>query len=247
MHNAFLSNKMPLPLLKSQTGRVLIESHRGAEKLAPENSWRGVRLAHELGADFIEVDVQLSADGVAFLRHHYTLPDGRACHDVAWAELAELRIGDEALPRLEDVLGWARTANACLSLDLKTAFVPAYQLTTEVVRLVEKTQTQDRALLIAWDHHELVHAKQLCPTLTTRALLRGRVLDLPSVVRAARADCVSLSYDLMRPDDVEQMHALGVAVVLAEMWQPDFAFVQNSGADMVSWGDPREAQLRLSG
>jgi len=238
---------MTLPLLKSQTGRILIESHRGAEKLAPENSWRGVQLAHELGADFIEVDAQLSVDGVAFLRHHYSLPDGRACRDVAWRELAELRIAGEALPRLEEVLIWAREANAHLALDLKTACAPELRLTTRVIRLIEKTQTQDRVLLIAWDHHELAHAKQLCPAIKTRALIRGRVLDLPSVVRTARADCVSLSYDLVRPGDVAQMHALGVAVVLAEMWQPDFAFVKNSGADMVSWGDPREAKQTLCG
>jgi glycerophosphoryl diester phosphodiesterase len=232
-------------LLKSQTGRILIESHRGAEKLAPENSWRGIKLAHELGADLIEVDVQASADGVAFLRHHYTLPDGRACRAVAWRELAELRIGAERLPRVDDVLTWAREVNACLSLDLKTAFTPEFRLTTEVVRLIEKTQTQDRVLLIAWDHAEIAHAKQLCPALKTRALIRGRVMDLPSVIRAARADCVSLSYDLLRPGDVAQMHDLGVAIALAEMWQADFAFAQSSGVDIVSWGDPAEARRAL--
>ncbi|MBI5652577.1 MAG: glycerophosphodiester phosphodiesterase [Chloroflexi bacterium] len=234
-----------MQLLKSLTGRILIESHRGAEKLAPENSWRGLQIAHQLGADLIEVDVQSSADGVAFLRHHYTLPDGRACREVAWRELAELRIGAEPLPRLDDVLVWARDVNACLSLDLKSAFIPQTTLTTEVVRVIEKTQTQDRVLLIAWDHAEIAHAKKLCPALKTRALIRCRLLDLPRVIHDARADCVSLSYDLIRPGDVAQMHALGVAIALAEMWQPDFEFARASGVDIVSWGDPGEAQRGL--
>jgi glycerophosphoryl diester phosphodiesterase len=236
---------MSLQLLKSITERVLVESHRGAEKLAPENSWRGLELAHHLGADWIEVDTQLSADGVAFLRHNYSLPDQRACRDVEWAEIASLTIQGEPLPRLESVLEWARDTNAHLSLDLKTAFTPQTKLTREVVRLVQKTHTQDRVLLIAWDHNELVHAKHLFPEIKTRALIRGRLVDLPAALQSVGADCVSLSYDLIRPGDVEEMHSLGVAVVLADLWQPDFDFVIESGADMVSWGDPAEAKRKL--
>jgi glycerophosphoryl diester phosphodiesterase len=234
-----------MQLLKSFTERILIESHRGAEKLAPENSFCGIQLAHQLSADLIEVDAQLSADGVAFLRHNYTLPDGRACRDVSWAELSELRIANEPMPRLEDVLVWARDVDARLSLDLKTAFIPQTKLTNQVVHLIEKTRAQDRVLLIGWDHTELVHAKQLCPVIKTRALIRGRLLDLPRVMDDARADCVSLSYALIRPGDVEAMHARGVAVVLAEMWQPDFDFARASGVDIVSWGDPAEAKKFL--
>ena len=56
---------------------------------------------------------------------------------------------------------------------------------------------------------------------------------------------MSLSYDLIRSGDVEQVHALGVAIMLAEMWQPDFDFVRKMGVDMVSWGDPIEAKQQL--
>ena len=99
---------MTLELLKSKTGRTLIESHRGVEGDVPENSWSAIKLGHKLGADLIEVDVQMSQDGVPFLRHNYQLPDGRWCHDVSWNELKELKIEDEPLPKLEDVLVWAR-------------------------------------------------------------------------------------------------------------------------------------------
>ena len=73
---------MTLELLKSKTGRTLIESHRGVEGDVPENSWSAIKLGHQLGADLIEVDVQLSRDDVPFLRHNYQLPDGRWGHDL---------------------------------------------------------------------------------------------------------------------------------------------------------------------
>src|SRR5215510_170327 len=113
---------MPLELLKSKTGRTLIESHRGVEGDVPENSWSAIQLGHQLGADLIEVDVQMSQDGVAFLRHNYQLPDGRWCHDVPWNELKELQIDGEPLPKLEDVLVWGRDVNVFLSLDIKNIF-----------------------------------------------------------------------------------------------------------------------------
>jgi len=99
--------------------------------------------------------------------------------------------------------------------------------------------------LLAWDHTEIAQIKQAYPEVTTRALIRARLVDLPGVLKSTGADCVSLSYDLIRPGDVEQAHALGVAVVLAEMWQPDFDFVARSGVDIVSWGDPAEARRQL--
>jgi len=236
---------MTLTLLKSITGRVLVESHRGAESLAPANSFRALQIGHQRGADLIEVDAQLSADGVAFLRHNYALPDGRWCRDVTWDELSRVVIEGEALPKLEEVLAWARDVDAKLSLDLKTGFTPEGKLTAEVLRVIERTQSADRVMLIAWDHNELGRAKDAHPEITTRALMRARLVDLPAALKAARVDCVSLSYDLIRPADVEQAHALGVAITLAEMWQPDFDFVARAGVDIVSWGDPIEAKRRL--
>src|SRR5512144_1540850 len=111
-------------LLKSRTGRTLIESHRGMEGDVPENSWPAIRLGHQLGADLLELDVQMSLDCIPFLRHNYQLPDGRWCAQLPWSELTEVRIDGEPLPLLEDVLAWARETGVGLSLDIKTFFGP---------------------------------------------------------------------------------------------------------------------------
>ncbi|MEW5718391.1 MAG: hypothetical protein AB1817_07195, partial [Chloroflexota bacterium] len=95
------------------------------------------------------------------------------------------------------------------------------------------------------DHNELVRVKRAHPEITTRALIRGRLVNLTDALKACHADCVSLSYDLIRPGDVEQVHALGIAIALAELWQPDFDFVARSGVDIVSWGDPAQAKQKL--
>lgn len=236
---------MGLELLKSLTGRTLIESHRGIQADVPENSWSAIQLGHQLGADLIEVDVQLSQDGVALLRHNYQLPDGRWCHDVTWDKLKELKIEDEPLPKLEDVLLWARDAGANLSLDIKTIFSPEGSLTKEVIRLLERTNTKDKVLLLFVDHNELLQAKLAHPQLTVRALLRGRLAHYADYLQRIGADCASISYGMFRPADIEQIHSVGVSVVLGELWNPNADLFQTLEIDIFTHGDPVEARRIL--
>ncbi len=72
-------------------------AHRGAGKLAPENTLAAFRLGASYGYRAFECDVKLSADGVPFLLHDATLQrttsgHGRAA-DLAWSELSQLDAG----------------------------------------------------------------------------------------------------------------------------------------------------------
>lgn len=237
---------MTLELLKSKTGHTLIESHRGVEGDVPENSWAAIQLGYRLGADLIEVDVQLSQDGIPFLRHNYQLPDGRWCHDVTWGELKEFRFGGEPLPKLEDVLSWARDAGTKLSLDIKTFFKQEGSLTNEVIRLLKRTDTKDKVLLLFFDHQELLHTKLAHPDLTVRALLTGRLLNYAEYLQKIKADCVSLSYGMLRPIDIEQIHSVGAAMVLVEYWNVDGDLLQQNEIDVLSVGNPVDARKFLN-
>jgi len=230
---------MPLELLKSKTGHTLIESHRGVESgNVPENSWSAIKLGHELGADLIEMDVQLSQDGVAFLRHNYQFPDGRWGHDLTWNELKEIKIESEPLPLLEEILVWARDAGAHLSLDLKTFFKSEGVLVKEVIRLLEWTNTKDNVLLLFFDHEELLHTKLAHPELTVRALLTGRLMNFAEYLKKIKADCVSLSYGMLRPGDIEQIHSANIAMALIEFWNQDSDIFCQYDVDVFSVGNP---------
>lgn len=234
-----------MEFLKSRTRRILIEAHRGAEGLAPENSWPALEAGLASGADFLEVDVQLSQDGVAFLRHNYTLPDGRFCAAVPWAEIAGVTVEEQPFPRLDEVLNWARSREIYLSLDLKCGFQPEERLSREVLRLLERTQTHERVMLLAWDHIELLKIKESHPKVATRALLYGRLADYRGYLKSAHVDAVSLVYGVARRADVEEIHSAGVAAILAGLWRPDFSAAIDLDVDMVSWSNPLEARAAL--
>jgi glycerophosphoryl diester phosphodiesterase len=237
---------MTLDLLKSKTGRTLIESHRGVVGDVPENSWPAIQLGHQLGADLIEVDVQMSQDSILFLRHNYQLPDGRWGHDVPWDELKEIRIEGEPLPKLEDVLVWARDVGMILSLDIKNIFHPYGGITKKVIRLLERTNTKNSVLLLFIDHPELFQAKLVHPELTVRALLSGRLMHYRDYLQKIRADCVSLMYGMFRSEDVEDIHAAGISVVLGGLWNPDTDLFRSIEIDVFNYGNPAEARKILN-
>jgi len=193
----------------------------------------------------IEIDVQMSGDCVPFLRHNYQLPDGRWCGQLPWSELKNFKTHGESLPLLEDVLIWARDTGAMLSLDVKTFFSTEGSLTTEVVRLLERTNMKDKALLLFFDHQELLHTKLAYPELTVRALVIGRLADYPEYIQKIQADCVSISFGAFHPVDIEQIHSIGVSVSLNGLWNLNSDLFQTLDIDIFSYGNPVEARKIL--
>ena len=64
--------------------RTLNIAHRGGAALRPENSLAAFRHAIALGCDGAELDVQLSADGVAIVHHDFRLNPALTRKDGAW-------------------------------------------------------------------------------------------------------------------------------------------------------------------
>ena len=106
-------------------------AHRGAGKLAPENTLAAFRAGQALGYRMAECDVTLSADEQPFLLHDATLErttDGRGlAAEHAWSALAGLDAGawhgprfrGERLPTLEALADHARHSGLLLNLELK--------------------------------------------------------------------------------------------------------------------------------
>src|SRR5690242_17990088 len=62
-----------LSLRAAKPGRPYIIGHRGASGEAPENTMSAFALALSQGADLIELDVQMTADGVLVVIHDFAV------------------------------------------------------------------------------------------------------------------------------------------------------------------------------
>ncbi len=106
---------MRLPFLPGVPGRPLFVAHRGASDRALENSPSAFALALADGADMIEFDVRLSADGVPVVFHDArtgrTGMENLAVALTPWVRLRGVRLmNGEALPSLAEVLALLRGA-----------------------------------------------------------------------------------------------------------------------------------------
>ncbi|CAN7259300.1 glycerophosphodiester phosphodiesterase [Acidovorax sp. LjRoot194] len=106
-------------------------AHRGAGKLAPENTLAAFRLGAQHGYRMFECDAKLSADGVPFLMHDATLQRTTNSHgtggDLAWSVLAQLDAGGwhsrahagEPLPTLENLARYCIANGYFLNIEIK--------------------------------------------------------------------------------------------------------------------------------
>ncbi|NMM06224.1 glycerophosphodiester phosphodiesterase [Polaromonas sp.] len=106
-------------------------AHRGAGKLAPENTLAAFQLGASHGYRMFECDVKLSADGMPFLLHDDTLARTTNGHGVAgeqpWQALAKLDAGrwhsppfvGESLPLLDSMARFCLYHGYALNIEIK--------------------------------------------------------------------------------------------------------------------------------
>jgi len=79
----------------------LVIAHRGASAVRPENTCAAISTAIELGADMVEIDVQLTKDGQLVVFHDWTLARTIRCAQFSRRELRKTRICDLALDQID--------------------------------------------------------------------------------------------------------------------------------------------------
>ena len=106
-------------------------AHRGAGKLAPENTLAAFRVGASHGYRMFECDVKLSADGMPFLLHDSALERTTSGQGVAgeqpWQSLSVLDAGDwhspqfadETLPTLEGIARFCLDTGSFLNIEIK--------------------------------------------------------------------------------------------------------------------------------
>lgn len=244
-----------LKLRRVDTGQALVMGHRGAEALAPENTMAAFEAGLKAGADMLEMDVQLTADGWVIVFHDFTLgrktSDPRWVRDVTWEEIRQLDVGswfdpryaDQRVPLLEEVLAWAK-GRVPLCIDLKTGFAFNHRLEERVVELVERNQMVDEVVITAWDQFALQRIKVLNPEIATGVALCGRFVDLIPLARSLEVNWLSLWWEHSTADEIAQVQEAGLAVNLV-MFLPDYAEAVRMGVDIVETRDPGQAKAAL--
>ncbi|GAC1603122.1 MAG: glycerophosphodiester phosphodiesterase [Acidimicrobiales bacterium] len=197
---------------------MLIVAHRTCPRDAPENSLEGIRTAADQGADFVEVDVRLSADGVPVLLHDPWLvrttrvPLRLSFVSAPRATRLRLQGTTERLPT------FAAGLRQLLALpDLRMAVdVKDPRAAAQTVAAVDEAGARKRVLL--WSQHEVCvrYFTQACPDVEV-ALLRdthshAASLALISDAVSMGAQAVSIHWSQVERPILDHAHQQGLLV-----------------------------------
>jgi glycerophosphoryl diester phosphodiesterase len=204
-------------------------AHRGAGKLAPENTLAAFRLGASLGYRMFECDVKLSSDGVPFLLHDATLDrttNGQGlAGELSWDALSRLDAGSWHSRAFsgEPLASLATVARYCLDnaffLNIEIKPTPGSEsLTGTVVANLTARLWADAPLnvlpLLSSFQPEALEAARLAQAHLPRALLLD-ALRPGWLETAVRLGCVALVCDHTQWDEVsvQQAHCAGLRVL----------------------------------
>jgi glycerophosphoryl diester phosphodiesterase len=244
----------------SQLPSPVVIAHRGDKVHAPENTLSAFRLAAEKGADAVEFDVKLTADGQVIILHDPTVDrttngSGR----VATLPLVALRDLDagawfseqyrgERLPTLEEVFETVGR-RIYMNVELTNYSTPSDALVPKVVELVKKHGMEDRVLFSSFLARNLRKARLLLPEVPRGLLTLSGLLGAWGRTFGWRRGYAALHPYLTDVDAglVDRLHAAGKRI---NVWtvnaEADLKRMIGLGVDGLFTDDPALA-LRLLG
>jgi glycerophosphoryl diester phosphodiesterase len=199
-------------------------AHRGAGKLAPENTLAAFRLGAAHGYRMFECDAKLSADGVVFLMHDATLERTTNGHgtggDLPWQALSQLDAGSwhsrtfagEPLPTLQALARFCQANGFHLNIEIKPT--PGTETVTgeAVARLAAELWQAAPVppLLTSFKPEALAAARQAAPDLP-----RGLLVDTlweGWLEKAQELGCTAVvaNQSLWNATNVAQVHGAGL-------------------------------------
>jgi len=247
-------------LWTSSFPQPLLFAHRGASASAPENTLEAFRLAFEQGADGIELDAKLTADGHVIVIHDATVDRTTGGHGrVAELKLAYLRSLDAgsffspafrgaSIPTLDEVFETVGD-KGLINIELTNYTTPRDVLVDSVCQLVRRRGLQRQVLFSSFLARNLSECARLLPEVA-----RG-LLALPGLAGAwARSfgfmfgDFHALHAHVsdVDPHQIQRVHRLGRRV---HAWTvnraEDIQRLRAWGVDGIFSDDPQVAARAL--
>lgn len=189
--------------------RALLLGHRGDPEHHPENTLPGLVAAVTCGADGVELDVQVSRDGVPVVVHDATL-DRTAGLDARVDALDARQLDALGIPRLDAVLLALRAHT--VAVELKPAYALYPELASNVLDIARRVGAT-RMLLLSFDHAHLAAARDYDPRATCAALVREMPRDPLALLGSCGARALAAWWELIDAELCARLRDAGRDVI----------------------------------
>jgi glycerophosphoryl diester phosphodiesterase len=221
-------------------------AHRGAGRLAPENTLAAFRLGASHGYRAFECDVKLSADDIPFLLHDDTLQRTSSSSGVAglrsWSGLSRLDAGSwhsrvyagEPLPSLEAIARFVQVNGYALNIEIKPT-TGTERHTGEVVGQQVMRQwvaPASKVLFSSFKPKALEGVRKTAPEVSRALLLDSLWTGWWDAAQDLGCRAVVTNYSIMSQALVDQLHAAGLRALVYTVNDPGpVAWLQSMGID----------------
>ncbi len=149
--------------MKQIKNEVIIIAHRGASKIAPENTLKAFKKAIELKADFIEFDVLETKDGKIVVCHDEEISKLTGQHgfirELTLQELKTFDFGEgEKIPSFEELI---EVTKGKINLNCE---VIVKGISDKVIKILKKYDLTDSVLISSFKREELLKFQKIDPT-----------------------------------------------------------------------------------
>jgi len=197
--------------------KMEITAHRGASVKYPENTMSAFVGAKELGADWIELDVQQTKDRQIVVSHDTNL--GRVTGvnkdiiDMDYSEIEKLDAGSffnkkfkgEKIPLLSDVLKYAKDNNIRLNIELKPTGKEV-DFEKQVVDLIKEYNFENRCVITSQVYSVLENVKKVDKEIKTVYVMS---IAIGNITDAKYADAFSVEASNVNESLVNRVHNEG--------------------------------------
>ncbi|OQY32066.1 MAG: hypothetical protein B6241_12315 [Spirochaetaceae bacterium 4572_59] len=219
-------------------------AHRGASAYAPENTLPAFRKALELGARGIELDVQLTSDGVPVVFHDFFLDkktnSSGLVRKLSWKEISALDAGSwfsneykgTRIPTLEEVLEIV-PRDVCLNIEIKALSLFKEPIARKVCDIMAADAERDY-MISSFNHQSLKEVQELDNNVRIGILTSSHMLNVVDYVESSGLKPYSLNPEAsyLTNEYVADAHRKGWKVLSYVVNSPEMAeIVAQTGID----------------
>lgn len=200
-------------------GQTLVSAHRGESTYAPENTIPAIERAIEDGADYVEIDVRLTADGQVILMHDAdtkrTTNGKLVVKDSTYEELLALDAGswfseeytDTKIPTLEEAIKLCK-GKIMMNIELKPADNTG-ELEQAVANLITEYNMESQCIVTSFNQKSIFTIKQANPEIVTGYIY---TFGYSNKIEYKNMDVLSINSRYLTRDVVTGAHQKGIIV-----------------------------------
>jgi glycerophosphoryl diester phosphodiesterase len=199
-------------------------AHRGASGHAPENTLEAFRMAVDMNADGIELDVHMSRDGELVVIHDEKVDrtsNGKGyIKDLTFAELRELdfscgmeKYRGAKIPTLREVYELMKPTGLYINVEIKCDIVIYWGMWDKLYALEREMGMQGRILYSSFNHYVLLEMRKLDPDAKIGLLYSCAIVDPWVYAKYLNANALHPHYLILRaPGMIENCRKAGVDI-----------------------------------